>query len=379
MSETNSAAVSVLPAEFPTTELSDRSSPSSSSSQARSPGDDIILWKLVDAKCEQLKDAVRGARLAFLAVLLWSFIWFSALYNHEFGYGVVLLGRYETALAAASNPRSQACGALQASWIARYHPALFKAIAGTVKGTGNVEAASSLQAVCLSILQKQHDELLKQQIESWHITVPGVPVSVSIFDMGTLGAAGLLMLLIWFNFSTRRENHAVRAFVDIQGTREHWLLPPEYDLVPQSKAFSAEHYSYAYQAVAQRFLLLFSTRATPLMTVTLALISFPFLICFWNWGTDVRDLALYWDKIAAEVWPRFVIGTLLFCLAGFFTLSSLFRTVQTSVILNGWYLASSQIWERALSQRGSSPAGKVKIDRNRQVASPSQGQADPGS
>jgi hypothetical protein len=44
------------------------------------------LWKMVDAQCTQLADAVSVARIPFLLSLLWAFIWAWSLYSAEFGY-----------------------------------------------------------------------------------------------------------------------------------------------------------------------------------------------------------------------------------------------------------------------------------------------------
>ena len=49
------------------------------------PREPKTLWRLVEARCDQITDAISAARLPFLLGLTWSFIWISALYVGEFG------------------------------------------------------------------------------------------------------------------------------------------------------------------------------------------------------------------------------------------------------------------------------------------------------
>ena len=44
------------------------------------------IWRLVDAKCDQISDAVSAVRLPFVFALTLSIIWLSALYISEYGY-----------------------------------------------------------------------------------------------------------------------------------------------------------------------------------------------------------------------------------------------------------------------------------------------------
>src|SRR5262249_7686172 len=48
------------------------------------------IWKLVNARCQQLADSVAAARVPFLTALTWSFVWAWALYSVDLGY----LGTY---------------------------------------------------------------------------------------------------------------------------------------------------------------------------------------------------------------------------------------------------------------------------------------------
>jgi hypothetical protein len=95
------------------------------------------LWRLVDAKCTQLKDTVSSARIALLAVLAWAFAMFVARYNHEVGYVGPLLDRYENAISQIDNGAG-ACAVLYGDttdqkirneeipngWVSRYHNVL---------------------------------------------------------------------------------------------------------------------------------------------------------------------------------------------------------------------------------------------------------------
>ena len=44
------------------------------------------LWKLVDAKCTEIKHAISSTRLPTISVLLLAYIWAVSLYNYEFGF-----------------------------------------------------------------------------------------------------------------------------------------------------------------------------------------------------------------------------------------------------------------------------------------------------
>jgi hypothetical protein len=45
----------------------------------------------------------------------------------------------------------------------------------------------------------QHDEVLKNQVQSWHITIPALGGSLFVFDIGVAGQAG--MIYYFFGFS----------------------------------------------------------------------------------------------------------------------------------------------------------------------------------
>src|SRR5262245_25428102 len=64
------------------------------------------LWRLVDARCTQLTDAVAAARIPFLLGLTWSFVWIAAIYFAGFGYTHTYLTRYMKYSALAADTTS---------------------------------------------------------------------------------------------------------------------------------------------------------------------------------------------------------------------------------------------------------------------------------
>src|SRR5262245_34039654 len=89
--------------------------------------------------------------------------------------------------------------------------------------------------------------------EALVISFPGGFGKFAISDLAVVGQFGLLLILSWCFFATRRENHAVRAFVDMDQYSRNiagWF-PVAYILEPKAKFLLAEHLTYAYRAVAQ--------------------------------------------------------------------------------------------------------------------------------
>jgi hypothetical protein len=52
-------------------------------------------WKLVEARSKQIAEAVSAARIPFLLVLTWAFLWAWSLYSTEFSYLKIYHARHQ--------------------------------------------------------------------------------------------------------------------------------------------------------------------------------------------------------------------------------------------------------------------------------------------
>jgi hypothetical protein len=317
------------------------------------------LWKLTDAKCAQLKDAIRGAQYPFFLALLWGFVWMVALYNHELGYTNAAIRKYEKLISEAYDIKSKGKSATP------YRDAL----ANTTIGRHHADVKNLPEDVCEKILQTQHERLLCQQVDYWNVKLPGLIARVTVFDMDIVGLVGLLIIFLWFFYAARRENHAIRSFVYFaeEAARNKWF-PQRFTLVPQNAHLGPEHYAYAYQGVAHRFLFLFSSISGPLLVMTIILISFPLLIALWNYGTDLRDFCKF--DLETQVGIRVVIQSVLTACVFILTIGIIRKQVETSVLLNSWSLANRDVWEASWDETVTRPAQNVTIDREIQKAYP---------
>lgn len=335
------------------------------------------LWRLVDAKCSQLKDSVTAARIPFFLALLWGFTWFVANYNHDYGYTRTLVQRYQTALRDGHTMGYRS--AVSRVSIKRYYlPALFDrcdSLAQAVKSDSALRGALSrcqLQAAASETLlarslRTQLDQLLRQQVDMWRVPVLGIGVPVTAFDLGIVGQAGLVLLLFWFYFAVRRENHAIRSIIDLDEPAQDSLFPNRFVLRPNVKYLGPEHYAYAYHAVAHRFMFLTSSRAKPLLLTTVAMMALPFLSSSWHYYTDLRDLFSL-PALGSQATIRTIVETYFWILILVYTRACIVVSIQTSVILNGWFLANRDCWEKDWDEEDTAVAKEVLIDRVRQVA-----------
>ncbi|MEZ5357962.1 MAG: hypothetical protein R3F48_03965 [Candidatus Zixiibacteriota bacterium] len=340
------------------------------------------IWKLVDAKCYQLKEAVSAARIPFVLTLIWAFVWFAAIYNHEFSYTTELLKRVELAQMKAEDIGHWR--ALNSISLKRYYPELFAdsiysqmqkvfeqrdsidAIAAK-NDTAKV-SAETLNRMAKNILDTLEGLLIRQQVESWKINLPFLELPVTCFDYGVIGHMGLTLLMLWFCYASRRENRAIRSFVDITDIRgQSPLFPKRYVLNPEQNFLEPEHYSYAYQSVAHRFMFFVSTKSSPMIWATIGLILLPTLVATWHWYTDFRDLITL-PGLGYQANVRVLIETPIFFILIFFTLKTLRLAINTGVILNGWYLADLDVWGKQWNESTTNYARPVVIYRDYQRA-----------
>jgi hypothetical protein len=104
--------------------------------------------------------------------------------------------------------------------------------------------------------------------------------------------------------------------------------------------------------------------------VTILFISFPFIVCLWNSYTDVGDL-LRW-AFGTLGTSELLISTMMIersiVSAPSLTWLSAKLTRQSSILLNGWYLASKFVWEDDWDETNDSQAPKVRVSRIEQTA-----------
>lgn len=316
-------------------------------------------WKLINARCVQLTDSISNARTPFLLALVWSFIWAWALYNGDYSYLKFFKARYErlSILSSSSAPSDQK----QLEGLCpNVVPGVYKPVAELPMD--HADADTKLE-ICKSKIKSTLDWASKEAQELSWVSFPGGFAKLHISDLGIVGQTGLLLLLAWSFFAVRRENHSFKAIVDMTDNvkKSARLLPTRFELAPTDPFMSAQHLSYAYHAVAQRFLFIFSSHSAPLLGVTVLLCSLPLLVAGWNVFTDLRDLSQSKMVYRPEA-VRVTIELVLFVFVCLLTHASIRLVVSTSLLLNGWYLAVRDVWMNEWDERTNAKASYVVVD-----------------
>jgi hypothetical protein len=217
--------------------------------------------------------------------------------------------------------------------------------------------------------QKWTTELAR---EARMVAFPGGFGRTTVADLSVLGQAGLALIMAWWFFGSRRENHAIRAIVDRDGgpAVKRRGTAKKFVLVPQDRFLSAEHLAFAYHSVAQRFLFLASS-PTPLpRAFSTALVYLPLAIATWNVVTDLLDIWQFRSLLSSAVFVRLAVEILLWSLLAAMTAAILATETDTSAILNGWYLAVKHVWMERWDESTMDPACAVLVDARAQEASP---------
>jgi hypothetical protein len=338
-------------------------------------------WKLVDARCQQLHDIVSATRMPFLLALTWSLIWAWSLYNNRYSYMIAYRDQL-AAVAARAEPEKKP----QAD-----HPLLNLPSLASNQTVQQIDSAKSNHqfnpkleticdrlipdlkdkeklvfgekvhleewqkiALCTTLINKWSEHADHQVLESNLILFPGGFAKINVNDLGILGNASLLLILFWLFFTSRRENHSVRSFVDMDNKmrKNNYLLPQEFTLIAQDKIFSGAHLSYAYQAVCQRFVFIFSQHSRPLLFTTIFLCLLPLSTSAFNFISDVStptpsDFGVGIDKLLMDskgLSVRMLIEAILSFVVGVLTINIIGVIVETSVLLNAWQLAVEHVW-----------------------------------
>jgi hypothetical protein len=321
------------------------------------------VWKLVEAQCNQLTDAVAGARTPFLLSLVWAFIWAWALYSSEFGYlGSFYRQRLDASLLHASE--------VGATGEQQFRIDCNRVTAGTLSKDlkESTKLAPEKREACESALKGRRAWAEKAYLDSTEMSFPGGFPKIQVSDLGVIGQGGLLLILAWLFYALRRENHAIRTFVDLDArTRKNGgLLPGSLILEPQETFFSAEHLAYAYHAVSQKFVFIFSRYYRPLLVTTVLLVSIPAIIASLHVISDLFDVIDYdW---ARPLTFRFVLEVVLLVLVWFVTIKTTGHVLDSSLLLNAWYLASKNVWYTEWDENTDDPASRVRVNVREQTA-----------
>jgi hypothetical protein len=323
------------------------------------------IWRLVDARCKQLADVVSAARIPFLLALTWSLIWTWALFTTEYGYVNTYKSRYMAISALMESDAEEdrkKFARLCAEALVR------KDLFATVFGEQVEPSKDFSDKYCKRLVGVRREFAEKQELDSTMILFPGGFAKVHVSDLGIVGNLAIILILFWAFYALRRENHAVRSFVDIvykSRLNEYWY-PKKFNLVPQGELFSAEHFAYAYQAVSQRFVFVFSQNSRPLLLTTTALCMFPATVSFFNLFADVRDVARL--PFERSVYFRVLVELGLFGIVAILTSHIVKFVVDTSVLLNAWHLAVRDVWIKDWDESNEEPAPTVTIDALAQEA-----------
>jgi hypothetical protein len=334
------------------------------------PREPKTLWRLVEARCNQITDAISAARLPFLLGLTWSFIWVSALYVSEFSYTKDFRSRLLNL-----NTLAQTEDSLGAAEFKRFClKLLFAGEKEYVFAGKKFDYDERLQLQhCKLHVAKRFEFADKTSQESMVITLPWNLGRMNTDDFGIIGNCALILILSWTFFALRRENHAVKGFVDFHPlTQPRWgfCYPDPFVLCPKDRHLSDEHYAYSYHAVCQRFMFLVSTHSWPLFLSTVALGSVPALVYILTFASDLNSVIKHWHVFEPSVFVRFSIGTLLTLAVLIVTGAIVKIMLDTSVLLNGWYLAVEKVWMDAWNETTDKAATMVLIRVADQEAEP---------
>jgi hypothetical protein len=89
----------------------------------------------------------------------------------------------------------------------------------------------------------------------------------------------------------------------------------------------------------------------------------PAAIAFWNFATDVRDLfQRFLDPVDVSILIRTLIEAVIFTGVLLTTIRIVRAEIDTSVLLNGWYLSARDVWMEDWDETTDEPASPVKID-----------------
>src|SRR3954465_13689969 len=111
---------------------------------------------------------------------------------------------------------------------------------------------------------------------------------------------------------------------------------------------------------------IFSTYSRPLFAVTVFMVCMPALVDTYNSAGDIIDIFSRRYEISVNI--RAVAGSFTLLLIWAITWQIVKLVSDTSVLLNGWYLAARFVWGSYLEMPSVSKAPAALIDTQKQVA-----------
>lgn len=347
-------------------------------------------WKLVEIRCEALVDAAKSARAPFVLALLWAFVWGASTYTATVGYLQSYQARYEHLLndvlgrefekfgirCNVESDSKRKCDRLpDASASSPIQVQDQLELACTKIGHRIEPAADSNVRVrrirdCAQEMANRINRTVEALQKEYMVTLPGFSPVLHQSDLGVVGALGLVLILLWLFFSMRRENHAIASFVNAfprANSPRPWDEP--FLLCPQEKYWSAEHYAFAYSAVSQRFMFLFSTHSFLLHGFAVFLVSFPAIVATVSFLVDaftaydiidkLKDVSVAFRLLAELALLGFVIAL---------TWAVVRYVVSSNRLLNAWYIATRDVWVDEWDERDETQASQVTVDLSKETA-----------
>jgi hypothetical protein len=331
-----------------------------------------VRWKLAEVRARQLADAISAARVPFFLALAWGFSWAFALYEAEFSYTHTYLTRYNyfqtlsSELKKVGPPENEEL--LREQMRLRVELAEFcNRILPSTQENPILERTYKLDQIvhemlCDNLIAWRHDKAATAEYDSLFVSFPGGFGKLYVPDLAIMGNIGLLLLLTWMYFAARRENHAIKTFVNIKNGNKRGLFTcnHKYTLDPQDKRLHAEHYVYVYHAIAERFLFILSQWSRPLLGTTAILIALPAVVSALHFYTDAHDVLLRFFEKSVLLLTMCELALVILVIVVTKLIISL--VVDTSTLLNAWYLAVQQVWVRSLDEATPTDVTSVSIE-----------------
>jgi hypothetical protein len=337
-----------------------------------------VRWKLAEVRAKQLADAVSAARIPFFLALAWSFSWVFALYTSEYGYIHTIHARYDyfqnlsselkNTVTSTNKPPSDEQTLLREELSEFCNRLVRETQENPITARTHKVDQIVHQTLCDNLIASRRDKTATAESDSRFVSFPGGFGKVYVPDLAIMGNVGLSLLLTWMYFAARRENQAIKTFVEIRNGNRRGLFRDicKYHLDPQDRRLSAEHYVYVYHAIAERFLFILSQWSQPLLRTTASLMALPAVVSTLHFLTDARDiLSRSFEK---SVLLLTMLELALVILVILITYLIIKLIVDTSAVLNAWYLAVREVWVKSLDEATPADVTSVLIEGQSAVA-----------
>lgn len=335
------------------------------------PRQSATLWRLVDVKCAQIAEAITAARLPFLLSLTWSFIWLSALYGehsyvHDYGRRLM---HFNALMHPIDKPPSPAFAAT-CRGLFFGNEDLSKDDEFILRGDKYVYDKAWQIEFCRKYFSARYKDVEKARFDSTLVSLPWGMGRLNVTDFGIVGNVALVLILSWGFFAARRENQALKSFVNFHPftSPRGFFVPDTFILCPSdAKHFSAEHFAYAYQSVSQRFMFL-SADHPRFFSGGALIVCIPAGTALLNAWSNYASFVRYPGWFEQAVYTRFKLEVALALIVVFLTGKIVAMLWNTLILLNGWSLAVRHVWMGDWNEATDDPAAFVVVTTSRQVA-----------